>query len=318
MKAQTIKLLAVVIAIMLPLTGYAQMAGHNTKGDMGMFSGTQAPPGFYVAPLFYDYSADTVRDKNGDKFAPLGGGGDISASAGVAGLIWVTEKKFLGGNYSFSIWPALTNNALEIPVLKTKAKAGTGLADLYIQPVNLGWNKDRADFVAGLGIYAPTGSYDADSDSNRGLGMWSYELYGGTTIYFDEAKTWSLAAFGAFETHSSKEGSKAKVGNIFTLEGGLGKSFMDGALSVGVAYYAQWKLTNDDFGLDFSLPDGPIIGKHRVYGFGPEITLPIASKKTLFGFLNIRYMWETGARSTLEGNTIVATFSLPIPSVPLQ
>ena len=92
---------------------------------------------------------------------------------------------------------------------------------------------------------------------------------------------------------------------------------MGGALSVGVAYYAQWKLTNDDFGFDFSFPGGPIIGKHRVYGFGPEITLPIASKKNLFGFLNIRYFWETGARSTLEGNTFVATFSFPIPSVPL-
>ena len=93
----------------------------------------------------------------------------------------------------------------------------------------------RTDLYRVLGVYAQTGPYDADSDANRGLGMWSYELYGGTTVYFDEAKTWSLAAFGTFETHSSKEGSKAKVGNIFTLEGGLGKSFMDGALSVGVA-----------------------------------------------------------------------------------
>jgi len=293
------------------------MAGHNTKGDMGMYSATQAPVGFYIAPILYDYSADTVRDKDGDKFTPLGGGGNISARAGIVGLIWVTEKKFLGGNYGFTVWPAVTNNALEFPALETGVRADTGLADLYIQPISLGWNKDRADYVAGLGIYVPTGSYDADSDANRGLGMWSYELYGGATVYFDDAKTWSLATFGAFETHSSKEGSKAKVGNIFTLEGGLGKSFMNGALSVGVAYYAQWKLTNDDFGFDFSLPGGPNIGKHRVYGFGPEITLPIASKKTLFGFVNFRYFWETGARTTLEGNTAVVTFSFPIPSVPL-
>ncbi len=51
--------------------------------------------------------------------------------------------------------------------------------------------------VAGLGIYAPTGEYEAGGDSDRGLG----------------------------------------------------KSFMDGAANVGIAYYAQWKVSDDDFGL---------------------------------------------------------------------
>jgi len=71
-------------------------------------------------------------------------------------------------------------------------------------------------------------------------------------------------------------------------------------------------------GLGFSLPSGPLSNKHRVFGFGPEVTLPLASKKTLFGFLTLRYLWENGARSTLEGNTFVAMFSFPVPSIPLQ
>ena len=59
--------------------------------------------------------------------------------------------------------------------------------------------------------------------------MWSCELYGGTVVYFHEAKTRGLTTFGAFKPHSYKEGSKAKVGNILTLEGGFGKSFMEDA-----------------------------------------------------------------------------------------
>ncbi len=31
-----------------------------------------------------------------------------------------------------------------------------------------------------------------------------------------------------------------------------------------------------------------LIGKNRGYGFGPEVTLPLATSKTLFGFLNVR------------------------------
>ena len=59
-------LMAMWICVSNPV--HAQLSGHNTKGDFGLQSGTQAPPGFYVVPLYYDYSADTLRDGNGDKF----------------------------------------------------------------------------------------------------------------------------------------------------------------------------------------------------------------------------------------------------------
>ena len=54
---------------------------------------------------------------------------------------------------------------------------------------------------------------------------------------------------------------------------------MEGAVNVGLAYYAQWKLTDDDFGLDLPLLPNRRLGKHRVYGFGPELTVPLATKK---------------------------------------
>ncbi len=311
-------LTALLLALLFPLAGHAQLSGHNTKGDFGLQSGTQAPPGFYVVPLFYDYSADTLRDGNGDSFEPLGGGGSVDARAMIVGGLWVTDKKFLGGNYGFAIFPGVTNNALELPALQSDTKTSTGLADLYIQPIILGWNKARADFTAGLGIYAPTGEFQAGGDSNRGLGMWSYEIFGGTTVYFDEARTWHFAATAFYETHGKKDGTDVRVGDILTLEGGLGKSFMDGAVNVGVAYYAQWKVSDDDFGLGFIPPGGPLLDRHRVYGFGPEVTIPLASTAKLYGFLNLRYFWETGARTTLEGNTFLATFTFPIPSIPLQ
>ena len=308
---------ALLIALLLPLTCHAQLAGHNTRGDFGLQSGTQAPPGFYVVPLFYDYRADTLRDSSGDPFAPIGGG-SVDAQALIAGLVWVSEKKILGGNYGFSIFPGVTNNALGSPVIQLDTKTSTGLADLYIQPIVLGWNTDRADFTAGLGIYAPTGEFEVLGDSNRGLGMWSYELFGGTTVYFDELKTWHFAATAFYETHGKKDGTNIRVGDLLTLEGGLGKSFLDGAVNVGIAYYAQWKISDDDLGLGFTLPISQPFDRHRVYGIGPEVTIPLASKSTLYGFLNLRYFWESGARSTLEGNTFVVTFSFPVPSIPLK
>lgn len=299
---------------------FAGYGGHNMKGDYGLLSGSQPPPGFYVmAPMYYHYDADTLRNKDGDKISiDPQERGSLEANAYIFGLIWVSEFKILGANYSFQVFPAFTDNALEAPILGLNEGVSTGFADLYFQPINLGWHTNRADFITGLGIYAPTGKYEEDGTDNTGLGMWSFEIFAGTNLYFDEAKSYHFSANAYYETHTEKEYSDIKVGDILTVEGGLGKSFMDGALSVGAAYYAQWKMTEDDIpNLDL-LPSGRSVGKHSVYGIGPEISLPLATSKKLYGFLNARYLWEFDAESTFEGESFVLTLTFPIPSVPLQ
>ena len=306
--------------VLVPLQLSAQMAGFNVSGDAGLMAGTQAPSGLYFIPSYYSFSADTLRDGNGDKVPPLlPGGSKIDSDAGMLGILWVSDLKIFGANYSTSIWPSITNNALEFPALPALgSKTSTGFGDLYLQPISLGWHQERADFLAGVGIYAPTGSFDATGSENRGLGMWGYEVFAGTTVYLDRARSWHLAALAAFETHGKKDGTNVRVGDIVSLEGGFGKSFMDGLVSAGITYYAQWKVSKDDLGLDYSLPVGPLFNKHRVYGFGAEVTIPIATRKKLYGFLNLRYIWETGAVQNLEGDSFMLSVSIPVPSIALQ
>ena len=45
---------ALLLGLLLPAAGHAQLGGFNTKGDFGLLAGSQAPPGFWVIPLFYD------------------------------------------------------------------------------------------------------------------------------------------------------------------------------------------------------------------------------------------------------------------------
>lgn len=308
------------MTIMCSQTSFAGFSGHNTKGDFGLQSGSQLPPGWYlVAPMYYRYDGDSIKDRDGNDISiDPEGRGSLEVNAYVLGLIWVSEYKILGGNYSFQVYPGFMDNTLEAPVLGLNESVSTGLTDLYIQPINLGWHTERADFIAGIGVYAPTGEYELGGSSNRGLGMWSLEFFAGTTIFLDKAKSWHIATTAFYETHSDKDDTDINVGDILTLEGGVGESFMDGALLVGASYYAQWKLTDDELGIDRPLFGNRSINKNRVYGVGPELTVPIATSKKLYGFLTARYLWEFGAESTTEGETFVATLSFPIPSVPLQ
>lgn len=283
-------------------------------------SGTQPDPGTYLSALYYGYRGDTLSDRDGNVVAiDPERRGSLDANGYGLGIWHVTDRKIFGGNYSFMLWPAFTDNKLEAPIVGLDQSTSTGFTDLYFQPINLGWHTDRADYTAGIGVFAPTGRYEADADDNLGLGMWSFELFAGATLYLDQARTWHFATTAFYETHSEKKDSDIRVGDILTLEGGLGKSFMDGAVNAGIAYYAQWKVTDDDFGSAGDLlPAGFTPAKNRGFGLGPEITIPLASKSKLWGLLNARYFWESGNRSTLEGEAFVLTLTLPVPSVPLQ
>ena len=297
----------------------AQFMSHNFRGDFGVLAGTQPPPGWYVAGGYVRFDTDTLRDNDGNEitFDPLNRG-DVAANGYAVGFWRVTEKKILGGNYSFMAFPAFTDNKFQAPILGLYGSTSVGLTDLYFQPINLGWHTKQSDYTAGIGMVAPTGSFDPEADDNLGLGMWSFELFGGGTWYFDEAKKWHFATVAFYETHSKKEDTDIRVGDILTLEGGLGRSFMEGAITVGLAYDAQFKITEDDVGDLQPVFDLFNIGKHQVYSFGAEATLPLATKKKLYGFVTARYMWDTGARNTFEGQTFVLLASFPVPSVALQ
>jgi hypothetical protein len=329
MKKTLLLVTALAAALALsPSASFAQFNGHNTRGDYGLQAATQPDPGFYLlAPMYVRYDADVLRDSNGEAVLP-DERDDLDVNAYVAGLIYVSKAKLFGGNYSFQAYPAWTDSNLEVPIFGVDEKTSTAFADLYIQPLNLGWHTPRADFTAGVGLYAPTGRYEFGADGNVGLGMWSFELFGGTTLYLEEAKSWHFAATAFYETHTKKRDTDIKVGDLLTIEGGLGWSFLEGAASLGVAYFAQWKLTDDDLGsFDVDSQLGSLglpplaelpLGEHRVYGFGPEITFPIATKKKLIALPNARYLWEMGARTSLEGNTFVISATFPIPSISLQ
>jgi hypothetical protein len=225
----------------------------------------------------------------------------------VSALNWVTKKKFLGANYGvLAVIPAL-NTQLDLPRLHTD-NAVFGISDMYIMPLQLGWHKKKADYVASFAFFAPTGRYSPGANNNTGLGMWSYELSGGFTLHPDKKKRWNIATLAAYEMHQNKEKSDIKVGDILTLEGGVGKTMKKGLWNLGAVYYAQWKVTADS-GAD--LPRllqrfGVSNAKNRAFAIGPEIRMVMPR---LEGQLNLRALKEFGNRTATQGYAVVASFT---------
>jgi len=321
------RLIVLGVAAALTLLGatsaQAQLNGSHSLGDFGVQSGSQPLPGVYAGLFYYRYSTDTIKDADGNTVSlSPSAPGSVALTAAAPMLWYVSKAKFLGANYGVLVILPLANASLEAPAFGLSNTIDTGLADMVVRPIDLGWHTPRADVTAGFQVYVPTGRYAPGGNDNIGKGMWTSEPFLGATVFLDEKRTASLATTAYWEIHSKKEDSDVKVGQILTLEGGAGKSYLGGGLIVGAAYYAQWKLTKDEL-REFILPGGGVIGidfpnKHRGFGFGPDVTLPVASKSKLFALVNVRYFWETGARVKTQGETLTVTATFPLPSVRLK
>ena len=285
----------------------AQFLGLNLRGDLGLKSGTQPAPGVYIAlPMYYGNANSQIQDPHGNT---VPSNVDLNLNLFATPALGLTTKwSILNATYGLQLMMPLMSTRLAIAPSDISTSQEYGLGDLYVQPLSLGWRWQYADFRAGYAFFAPTGAGD------RTLDMWAHELSGGTTVYFEGQQRWHLAATAFYEIHQRKRHQDVRVGDMLTLDGGLGGPFglgapffLKGSGTIGVAYVAQWKITRDR-GADVpaNLPNSP----SRVFGLGPEIAMPLFAAGKLAGLFNARYVWEFGGRLALEAETFVASFTL--------
>jgi len=288
-------------------SAHAQLKGDRIPGAIGLQSGTQAPPGLYVANLAYVYQTDTIKDNNGNTIAA---GANLHLTTALEGVAfsWVTNGRFLGANIGGQLMLPFVHNRIQTNSLSPSASFG--LTDIYLQPLALGWHRSRADFTAGYGIYFPAGSYVSGGSDNHGLGMYGQELSAGATLYLNQAKQWHLAALMSYEFHTPKRGADQTVGQIMTIEGGIGRTFLKKTtfpvptiMNLGVAGYTQFKTTSDS---GSGVPPILLGLTDQVAAVGPEFNVLFPKQ----GFtLAVRYMPEFGAQLRTQGQSFSVTLA---------
>jgi len=289
----------------------AQLNTQHLKGDAGLKAGSQPPPHTYVMfPLLSLYATDTVRNKAGTKL-PLDA--SITTALYAAKLTVVTEKKIFGGMYGFQVlFPAWANNRLQ--GTEIESDPGAGLTDSVVQPISLGWRRQRADVLTSYTIYVPTGRYDDGARTNTGFGMWGHEVSGGATVYLTGDRRYHAATLASVSFQSRKEDSETKVGNMLVLEGGAGADFGQGLLTAGLAYNAGFKLSDDRID---GLPEQLAPAKNKSFALGPEITFAFESNGNIYAFVKVNVEWEIYARNTTQGHVVQISATMPVGPVRL-
>lgn len=308
-KRHAIKSVFTIVLVLISFFSKAQLKGGHILGAMGLQSGTQTPENtlsVYVPGYFY--SASSLRNANGDKSIA---NPDLNMFITGVGATYVSDFKILGANYGATVLLAFASNRIQGNTVDSKSPFA--LTDTYIVPVQLGWHNKRADFVFSYQIYLPTGKFDLGASDNSGLGMFMNEFSAGTTLFFNDKKTFHFSALASYEINGKKKDTDIKTGDLLSIEGGLGKTFYmmnaektapKGILNAGLIYYLQYKVTNDQIPV-------PVFGtietdKDRVGGIGAEINYFHIGCSTSAGF---RWIAEVEAINRFQGNTFFVTLA---------
>jgi len=286
------KLLFAAMTAVFLMTGTAALAGsgHYVNGVEGIKAATLPPEGVYWRMYNVYYTADELRDKHGDK---VDADFDVDVFCLVNRLVYSSGIEVLGGNLVADICVPLvyTDISMKAGGMTLFDDNEFGLGDILIEPAILAWHGPRYDAALGVGVYLPTGDFDADEPASPGKGFWTGMLTAGATFYFDEARTWSASILSRYEIHSEQEDTDFTPGNDFHFEWGVGKTVAK-IWDIGLAGYCRWQVTDDS-------GPGTTDDREQAYAIGPEVSVFFPD----WGLgLSLRSLWEFENKVNTEGN----------------
>jgi hypothetical protein len=300
---------------------HAQQKGQYIPGQQGLNAGVLPDPGISYANMTINYSADTLKNGNGNS-VPLNGSYDIWAVENI--FFYVPKVKFLGAKPAFMIAaPTPANGSLTLGSETSPSgvvnAGGFGVADIWVQPIALGWSLKRADVYAGYAFMAPTGRYSPGASDNIGSGYWGNNIFTGSTLYLTKNKGTTANLFTNWELHGSKttgQGTNATPGQTFTMEWGFGQALplkkdFSRLLQLGLIGYDQWQVSDNGGLAAPNIPANslPYYSGHSI-GVQSNFILPAKALNFFFKFED-----EYAATARPQGHTIVfgGSYTLRIP-----
>ena len=322
----------IAIGFASPLLG--QQKGQWVPGQFGLNAGVIPNPGVTYANLALNYSASQLNDSNSNPVSGVTGTYSFWVDENI--FYYVPKHKFLGGNFMPYLALNYANGELVANITGTNLNTGaggSGFADMYVEPFNLGWHfKKRVDFNAGYAFVAPTGRYAAGASNNVGSGYWGNDITTGTTLYITKNHATTANLVTDWEIHRQKsvasvpagQISKITPGQAFTDEWGFGqvlplKKNLSQLAQLGLVGYDQWQVSSN--GETYLVAGRPVaasgIPYYSVHGIGVQANY-ILPGKNLSAFF--KYYGEYRALASPEGRTIVFGFAwtlrIPKPQTP--
>jgi len=230
------------------------------------------------------------------------------------GLVVITDYKILGADYGFIALPSWGHTSVKVRAnadLAGTIAVGrftrtfgpgrtveiedekTGLGDLFVQPLWLGWHGKHYDIGFNWGAYLPVGAYDRDDIANVGFGFFTSQTQASFYYYPFENKATAIMFSPTWEWHGEKKDDDVEPGQNLTIQYGISQ-YLHERFEIGISGYHQWQITEDSGNAAVNTDI-----KDRVSAVGGQVTWwAVKDKCAVVG----KFVHEYDAEDRLEGN----------------
>lgn len=304
-------------AAVLALAGAAALAvesgsGVYLLGSKGPGAGLAPPPGIYFSSDNYFYSGDDESDEalpgDGNSITI---GTDAEAFSSINSLLWVPEKRFLGGQGGIGVSLPVVVQDLDaravlnldgVPIsLGGITESDTAIGDPLLVGL-LGWNHGLWNSTLHGLVNVPIGSYDQDNLVTAGFNRWVVDVTLGLT-YLNPANGWEFSIAPGVTINGENKDTKYDSGNEFHVEFGVMRHFSP-KFGLGLMGYHYEQFTDDK---------GSAAGdfRGRVTALGPVVSFNFAIGK-LPVIMKLKYLEEFNVKNRLDGSAGFLQLVIPL------
>lgn len=290
-----------VAAALASVTAWAKEGGDQyPNGAENWLAGAVPPPGNYFINYFGHVSG-TLRDGSGGKVvAPNGKDISLSATFDALRYVRVTGATLLGANYG---WGAILP-IVDLSIDAAGAKAGrTGIGDVTLTPLILGWHSPEWHYAVGLDINLPTGAFDKNDPPGKNIGANYYSLEPVFGVTYLGKSGWEVSGKFMYNWKTRNKDTDYKSGEEFHMDYLVGKHL--GSWSVGLSGYYLKQLSDDRQG---GIKVGPDGNRGQVFAIGPSIKYETA------GHSHLIFQWqrESSVENRFKGDKLWFKLIMPL------
>lgn len=293
---KTIHTLAVLAVTAYAGTAFATEGGGSTypSGVENYLVGAVPPPGFYVLGYGNVYTADKLKDNNGDNI-PVPGF-KVNAVAAVTRLVWSTPHQLLGGN--------LVVHSI-IPVVDLDVSAAgssqhkTGIGDITVGLGIATHYSAQFHTALGLDLVLPTGGYNKTDLANIGRNYTSVQpLY---AISYIDPNGFNGDLKFTVNLNQKNDATQYQSGNELFIDYAAGYGLGNG-WTVGIGGYARQQYTDDS-------NSAGTVANNRASAFAVGPSIKYDNGKGWF--ITAKLQQETSVKNSTQGNALWIKTSIP-------
>jgi len=259
--------------------------GHGSEGFLDAF-----PPGVHFVNYTQFYEAGKSLDNSGKETAP---GFKARATANITRIMYTNDLHPFGATFSSHILVPIVD-----VYVNTATPAGSdsrsGLGDITIAPVMLGWHSRNYHLITGVDITMPTGTYDKTRIANPGRNYWDIQ----PNFIASYTGDGGFQAFGKFMYDFNTKNTDAgyQSGQEFHIDYGFSQkvNLFTQDFQLGMGGYAYQQTTKDEADTGYQ---GQVYGKGRVFAIGPQIEYLYKNMS-----FDLKFQKEFEARNRTEGD----------------